>query len=207
MTEEQNNKNLEKYADDIATIKSMLMEAENKSIIEPWAFLTWGVLILTGTLIHFLTFKFSGLTLKEILFEVWLPVFITGGFLETIAWIKRMSRESLPFFSGQAMKLWIALTGQSIAAGFIIFLFAKSDLINLMPLLIIVIFASFWFYFGNQIFFGLTNYGYFLLMSAVLLYNLGLDITLQSIICGIILGLTFITAGITIMRKEKNQNE
>jgi hypothetical protein len=53
MKENSNSKSIEKYAKDIETIKSLLMQVEENPMIENWAFFTWGFLVLIGSLIHF----------------------------------------------------------------------------------------------------------------------------------------------------------
>ncbi len=98
MKEEQKTDDLKKYAEDIATIKSLLLDVEEKPMIETWAFFVWGGLILIGSLLHYFGIYHWGMELKAIGFKIWLPVLLASIFSETIAWITKMKKESLQDF-------------------------------------------------------------------------------------------------------------
>lgn len=79
MTENQKNQNLEKYLQDIETIKDLLAEVDKRPLYEPWAFYAWGGLVAIGSLIHFLVERRSDFPVGEIFLKVWLPVILLGG--------------------------------------------------------------------------------------------------------------------------------
>ena len=94
MEENNDSRRIEKYVKDIETIKSLLMQVEDNPMIENWAFFTWGFLVLIGSLIHYYTIRFMQFSTAEVFLKVWVPIVLVAILLETIAWIKKMSRES-----------------------------------------------------------------------------------------------------------------
>jgi len=207
MDKERNDRDLKKYADDIAVIKSLLLKVDEKPLIEYWAFFTWAGLILTGTLIHYVLRRTMQLDISAIFLKVWLPVFLAGFFFETLAWIRKMNREAVPLLSRPMIKMAWALVGLMTGLGFIYYLVVRVSSYAFIPYLILVTFGIFMVFFAQisyQFYFG---FGYFYMLLAIVLYLFELDGDSLFTVTGMILGITFAVAGLVTRRREKEVND
>jgi hypothetical protein len=203
---ESEKANIEKYAKDIETIKSILMQAEENPLIEHWAYYTWGGLVLVGSLLQYYATKILTYSIAEVFSMIWLPVILIALFLETIAWIKRMARESIPFFSRETMKVSLSATGIFIGAFIIVSACIQMQAVSVLPGIILILFSFFLFMYGLITYTFIYGYAYFLLIAAIILHLVQFDSSLKFLLMGIICSLTFIAAGITAWQVEKKRN-
>jgi len=203
MSDEKRNQNIDKYADDLATIKSLLMDVDKRPFLEYWAFFTWGALILIGTLIHFWLRITMDLPEPKLFLYVWVPVFIIAASLETLAWLKRMTKESMSLLNQTTMKMFVAMGGVMTAMGLFLVIVVEGTGYSYVPHVVVAMYGIFMLFFGQfsyNFYFGI---GYLLVMSAVVLYVLPLPKDIAYLAAGIVLGLTFIVTGELTRRAEK----
>jgi hypothetical protein len=198
---------IEKYASDLATIKSLLLSVEEKTLIEIWAFLTWGVIILIGTGLHALMRFYYHLDYSDVFYIIWLPLFLIAIFLETAAWIKKISRDSLPFFSRPMIKFWLSALGTMVVTGFVIYVVIKSGSLVYLPAVIMMSFALFLLIYAQMSYIQMYIYGYLLIIFAIIQNIISPNLDIQIILSGIVLGIVFIICRIFLGKKEKIANE
>ena len=198
---------IDKYAEDLATIKSILMDVEIRPFLEPWAFISWGGSVLLGTILHFILRNYVGLTLEQISLYMWVPVFVLGIFFEVVAWLRRMSREAMPLFPKPVVKLFIALTGIIAALGFMIAIVSKHTGISYVPHFILASFGICLIYYGQIALMSYFAYGYFLIICAFLFYLIPLTPDQSYFVAGLLLSGTFFGAAISTYRSEKRAHD
>ena len=204
MKENSNSKNIEKYAKDIETIKSLLMQVEENPMIENWAFFTWGFLVLIGSLIHFYTIRFMQFSTAEVFLKVWFPIVLISILLETIAWIRKMSRESIPLLSRVTVKIWLTIIVSFIGMCFIIAIQIQMNEVSTLPTIILILFAIILSIYAQVAYSYLYPHAYFLIIAGIIIHMLDLDSQIKFLAAGLTCSVTFITAGITswIMGKK-----
>ena len=99
------------YLEDIRDIKNLLSANQEKPIVSPWAFHSWGLLILLGTLANLAAFRYAGLGFYKSFWWIWAPVMALGGVLESIGFIQVYRRQALVFSSPRVMKTYLGLWG------------------------------------------------------------------------------------------------
>ena len=123
MSNEADGKELEKYLSDITTIKKLMTKYEEQSIIENWAFFTWGALIIISTFLHFFVASPPGGPVRFHYLYIWLPCLIIGGTFESIAWLRLIKKTDAILGSRRLIKIYISMILNLIA---IIFIFVYS---------------------------------------------------------------------------------
>ena len=206
MENKKGQQGIDKYADDITTIKSILMKVEEKPILEYWAFYTWGGFILIGTALHYLFRSYYLIPIEDLLFRLWVPVMLISSLFEIIAWVKKMSKESLPLFTRLDIKFWLNMLGSCIVVSFLIFILLKTSGMHYLPIFVQLFFGMFMLFYAQMSHFHLYIYSFFLIITGIIYYYIGLNIELQFYIVGLTLGITFILSGVSAYFKEKKQN-
>ncbi len=192
------DQDLSKYLKDIETIKDLLFEAEKKPLYEHWAFYAWGGLIILGSLIHFFTERHFNLTVTELFLKVWLPVILVAGFLELISFIRNMSKHSLSLFSRSISKIYLSLIGSCVAFCFIVIFFINLDAVQYLPVVFLFACAVLYFIFAQMsAYTHLFIHGFLMILLAVILYLFNIDHYSLSLIIGLVIGFSLITAGFT----------
>ena len=205
MKNESSTTNTKDFKKDIATIKSLLMEVEEKPLIDIWAFFSWGGLFIAGAVIHLILYRVFNFEINSILLRVWTPIMLINMMLETIAMVKRMTRESIPFFSRSMIKFIMTGVGMFIGLAFITFILIKLGGITYLGTITLILFGVFILLYAQTVNFHLYFYSYFLMFSGIILYFINLTIHIQSILTGLILGIVLIIAGINLMIDEKKK--
>jgi hypothetical protein len=116
---------LEKYLEDIRTIRETMLRGENRLHVPAWFFLTMGGLIAAGTVLHAIAALAWELPLRASLLAIWLPIFLLAGVTEITAWVQKGREEGLPWLSrsfGRFLAtiagIMVAVTAISVAALF-----------------------------------------------------------------------------------------
>lgn len=109
---------IESYLADLREMRALVEKHEEKPVVEYWDFVSWGVLIIVGTLLHA---RFFPAELNRGLLAVWLPVLIAGGLIETFAWLYLVRRLETPLSLRRNLRLYIAAGIILIAILFILY--------------------------------------------------------------------------------------
>jgi hypothetical protein len=139
---------LEQYLADLTHIKKLLDKNAEKPVLEFWAYLVWAGLVLAGTLLNFALSRTLDVSMHQAYFHIWLPIIFTGGIFETIAWVKKMSKDDSPLFTKRFVKFM--LTGFSIIAVSLVALYYLLDPSLPVPAFILL-FASLSFFLYAQV--------------------------------------------------------
>jgi hypothetical protein len=105
---------IQSYLKDISYIKGIIRDNEENVIIEHWAWYAWAFMTLAGSLLHFYLYTKTGLSAADAFLYIWLPVFLIGVILESLAVLIRSGREDVPFFSRKFLRFILAVITTSI---------------------------------------------------------------------------------------------
>jgi hypothetical protein len=64
------------YLDDLRTIRALMTRYEEQSMVRPWVFVVWGILVLSAVLLSRSGSLGGDMTSREILVSIWVPVLI-----------------------------------------------------------------------------------------------------------------------------------
>lgn len=94
-----------RYLEDLKVIREVLSENEERPLLEWWAFLLWGVLVIGGTLATPSLIE-AGLSAMESFLYLWVPIMIVGAAGEFTALLRKFNREETPLFTRRYLKLF-----------------------------------------------------------------------------------------------------
>ena len=198
--------NQKKYAEDIATIKSLLLSIDEKPVIENWAFFFYSAFFLIGSILHGIIISTNEVTVLSMLYKVWIPVLLASIFFETVAWVRKMTKEELPVFSRFHVKFFLLAMGLSIVMVYVFYVMIKVNAISYLPVVTLFYFALYIFSYGMVAYTHLFYIGFFYIISGFILHLTEFDTHIQFIIVGIVMGISFAIAGILAIKKEKEIN-
>ncbi len=207
MPSKQNNNEHNKYAQDIKTIKDVLIKTEEKSIFETWVFFAYGIILILGAIANYLILTFLEVTISGIFFKLWIPLLIIMGLLEPIALIRKMSKESLPVFSKTVIKLYLGIFGLFAIAAFPIILLYKSGNLNVLPYFVLCFWVIALLFYAQIASPSIFFHAFFLIFAAILLYLADISLGAQIMAIALIIGVSSIVIGITEFIKDKKSNE
>ncbi len=191
------------YLDDLKTIKELLIDVEEKPLVESWAFFTWGFCVVIGSVIHYFTEVYLGFKTFDLIVKVWLPVVLVGGFFESIAYVKRMSKEAIPLFTRTIKKFFLTfatlLIGFGVIAGIFIELNAAFYIPILLTLFMGICFACYAYVSASWMYYQ----AFFLMVVGILLFVFDFHNSFTPLVVGGAIGITFIWGGISSRRQEK----
>lgn len=202
---EKKEADLNKYLQDIGTIKSLLLKTEENPMIEYWAFITWGLFIILGCILEFITVKYFDFTIIDAMYKIWLPVIIVAGILESIAWVIRTTKESLPLISKPILKFFGSYILIAIVYIVIFNLIMKTGLTDYFHVIMSLMVGTFFLLFGISAYTPMLFYACILILYGTVLYFTEIQNEIISLITGFIIAGSFIAAGITakIDQREK----
>lgn len=106
---------VEKHLEDLETICALMTRYEEQSLVRPWVFVLWGVLVPVGSLVSaYLAGEGSGV--PRILLSVWLPLLAVGGLSETFGWFQHSRRAGVALFTRRMNRLLAAYGGIIVIA-------------------------------------------------------------------------------------------
>lgn len=108
-------RDLDKYLEDIRTIRETVLRGEDRLHVPAWFFLTMGGLIAAGTVLHTIAALVWELPLRASLLAIWLPVFLFAGVAEITAWVQKGREEGLPWLSRSFGRFLATIAGIMIA--------------------------------------------------------------------------------------------
>jgi hypothetical protein len=96
---------LERYKDDLATIRELMTTYDEQPIVKHWAFYVWGVFVIAASLIHYRLSITTAIDTYGVIVRVWVPVLLLGGISETIAWAFHVRDAGLAFWTRRNKRL------------------------------------------------------------------------------------------------------
>lgn len=195
------HQDMERYLADLREMKALVDRHEEKPVVEYWDFLSWGLLIIAGTLLHA---RFFPADLNRGLFAVWLPVLLAGGLVETFAWLYLVRRMETPLSLRRNLRFYLAAVVILIALLFILYFVVHLEgpvagiLLLLLTILITLVALSTYM----ALFFETIV----LLISGIILCIIDPPGTPPLIAAGIIAGLSFMALGIHSRILEKRNS-
>jgi hypothetical protein len=193
----ENEPDLEKYLEDIATIKDMLFRADNKPIYETWSFYVWGSVIALASVIHYLVERTLGLNLERLFLEIWLPAILLLGLTEVISLTRNMSKQALPLFSRTLVRFYLSLIGCFSVLILLLLLLIRLEAVDYLPLVFLLTGSVFYFVFAQTTYTHMYIHGYLFIVLAVVLYLFHVPHQLLVPVVGCTVGASQVIVGIT----------
>ncbi len=103
----------EEALEQIKQIRQMMTKASERILFSPWQWIEWGILIVVGCIVNILF-----LTRQHQVLFLWIAIFILGGALETVIWMKKAQSEGVEPFNPFLMKMW-GIAGSIVMIGVI----------------------------------------------------------------------------------------
>jgi len=195
----------ESYLNDLKEIKYMLGKFEEKPILEPWAFFTWAVFIALGTVISWIVHSIRPLSPFDAFFMIWLPVMITGGLFEGIAFLSRFKKDAVPINTKSFVKTMIFMIGFFFVATLVIYSLLTTN--APLPGILLAFLACAFFLIGYLSYFSLfySALGMFIISVPFLLAGWTSDTAYFA--CGVLSSLYFAIGGIQYLVAGKKRHE
>ena len=194
MSVESEKPDIRKYLSDLQTVRDILTQHDERPLLEHWAFYSWGVVVLLGTVAHALLVR-GGVELPaDPALVVWLPAVILGGILESVSWVRQMKHEEVPIFGRRFVRFLLNFLGIGIA--FFAVTIALYSAEALLPGILLVL-AALWFTsYAQASFVQLFYEGYITLAAGLVLLVLGLDGFGAYVFAGLLTSAAFTATGI-----------
>ncbi|MEM5947189.1 hypothetical protein WKV44_01405 [Spirochaetia bacterium 38H-sp] len=100
----------DRYLEDLREIKQILREKEGYPVVEYWAFLLWGVVVLIGAFIAWWCSSI-GWSEHQIFWGLWLPLMVVASVGEFVAWVRQSRRLDVVLFTPGMLKVIVASIG------------------------------------------------------------------------------------------------
>ncbi len=195
--DQSSEQELERYRDDVRTIREVLMSVDRQPLFANWVFYSWGLILIAGAVSHFLVSRRLVWDAASEFIRIWVPLISAGLVLETTAYVQNTRRLALSFWSRDFVRVVFGMLGSSAVLVFLVLLLFAAGVANLVPTVLLLGLAVFYFLFGQHASYGhFTHLGFVALVAAVLLYFLHPDRAAAGLICGLVAGLSMITAGV-----------
>jgi hypothetical protein len=196
------------YLDDLRTIRALMTRYEEQSMVRPWVFVVWGILVLSAVLLSRSGSLGGDMTSREILVSIWVPVLIIGGGLETVGWYQHARSAGTALVSGRMARLF--LTGGGIIVLMAIVVLAMLP-VGLSPAVVLAVAASPILMYALMTYASLFIEAYLLLAAAALLMTPWMTDRPElfgATEAGLLAGVTFMVVGVhTAMAEKKHRTE
>ena len=197
MGTENNQENMQTYLEDLQTIKSLLIKVENTPLIEKWVFITWGIFILIGTILHLILSDYGHLSLHDLGLKLWLPVILIGGVLEAIGWFQALGKESLTLSSPRVYKFYINFIGTAVCLVLLGILITRLGGVRYLGVVILFSMAIIFFNFSlTGAYTRLTQFGIGFLLGGILLLIFHPPVLVNFLVTGLVTGISMLLAGL-----------
>lgn len=190
---EIDQREMARYLEDIRDIKNLLSVNQEKPIVSPWAFHSWGILVLLGTLASLAGNQYAALGFDQNLWYIWVPVMIAGGLLESIGFFQVYRRQALVLSSPRVLKTYLGLWGLFVSASVILVHLIRLQAIE--PGIILVMLALFFIVFALASFQKVLLPAYGLLGLGIVFMVFGLSSPWSYGAAGLICSLAFFAGG------------
>lgn len=188
---------LERYREDVRTIRELLQTVERRPIYENWTFYAWGILLLVGTAVDFLGIRFLHLDRTHQVLIVWLPVVVAGLVLETISYVRNARRQSVPLVSRYFVRLFGGVIGATAVVTVFVVLLYRNDVPQLVPVLLLLGLALSYFVFGQHpAYEHLIWLGYGVLAVGLMTTLVDPSDGVRGLVAGVAAGSSFVIAGV-----------
>ena len=194
----ENNDEMRQYLEDLQEIKDLVHLHEERPIVEYRDFISWGVLVIPGTLLHA---RFCTALIDHAILGVWPPIIILGGVIETLAWFYLVKRIETSLSVRHYQRFYLAAFIIVIATMFVLYylIHLKGPIPGMSLLLISILFALV----AQMTYMALFLEGALTLAAGSILTLLDIRGLSAGVGVGIYVGLTFIAFEIHARILEK----
>lgn len=202
---EEKKRDVEEYLKDLADIKEIMDQSEDSGIIEVWVFWVYGILVTVASVLSYLLMTGRDLSRMDVFLSVWLPVMFIAGVLETVGWVRKMDKKSIPLFSRRFMKVVSGLAGLVVIVSIMLYFLIQAEIphagIYLMA-------GAIPLFFYSQLTFSSIIIEAWILTGGGILFLINNVSSIQSsLFAGIIIGISYFILGFHMRYEEKKSNE
>ncbi|MBN1410224.1 MAG: hypothetical protein JW969_05215 [Spirochaetales bacterium] len=198
----ENGNNLDKYLDDIRTIKDLLLEVEEQPLVESWAFFVWGALFMVAGIFHYIADVYLKFTLTDLFFKVWIPLLILTGTIEAIAFFRIFQKESIPLLSRRVFKLFVGLIGACITFAIFLSILHTLNAPEFIPVIVALFMATYFTFYAHSSYKVLYIQAILMYALALILFFINVHNPFILALVIVLTGISFIFAGITVIGKQ-----
>ncbi|HTX72366.1 MAG TPA: hypothetical protein VMC79_06025 [Rectinemataceae bacterium] len=198
---EDKEREFEKRVDDIREIRKMLAEGKETPLIYPWAFYTWGLLTLGGSIVHYYLYTKTGVNIRDALVWIWLPILILGAVSESVSFALKAKASTIALFNHRLGGALLAALASIVILTLVV---VRLSLAHAMTPGIIFLVGAFAMAFYAQISYSsLFIEAFGAIAVGLLLEFAGVHSPLSFLLTGIFTGILFIACGIHIQGIER----
>jgi len=194
------DESVDKYMEDISHIRSLLEQNQERPVLRPWAFYVWGLIVIAAVLVSWYLVRSLGIDGRTVFFTIGIPGMALGSLAEIKALTDQMRKEGLPVFSARMNRYYASFMGILIPMLFFIYFLIDTG----APMAGLLLMASTLpvFIYGLMSFSCLFFNGYtILVIGFVALFITVPNETVLNAAAGLIIGLSYIIAGIQCRQK------
>lgn len=179
--------------EDLRLVGAVLEERYEQSVIEYWTFLIWGLLVVTGTLVH-------AWVRPGTVWMVWGPIAVIGGVTEAAGWMIRSNRRGTPLFSVRNRRL---IGGGTGIVGIAVVVLVDRGVAGLSPALVVAFGSLPLFFYAQGGFAELFGEAGLTLGAAFVLLIVGAHAEAWMVAAGLFVGSVYLVAGAHAWRFER----
>lgn len=194
-----------KRLDEIRELKFLLTKAEERPLLEPWAFWAWGGLVWLGTGLNPFLDQLWNWSLQDAFLRLWLPLFVVGGTLESLALFSRIRKDEIPWISPSFLKLLGGLVGFLVAMTILLVAVLRPG--NPLPTILLLFLSLSFFWLGSITFTKIYLVAAFSLVAGLVFLVVQWDDLSAYITSGILSGAFFVWAGFLSTDKGRTRRE
>jgi hypothetical protein len=192
-----NQEAMERYREDVRTIRQVLVSVDRQPLFENWVFYAWGIIIVLGAVVHFVIGRSLEWSPVQEFVRLWVPLIAVGLSLEVVGYVINVRRNSLPFWSREFVQVLSGLIGSSGVLVFLVLILFQAGVVTLVPTVLLLGNAVCFFLFGQHRSYAHMAYiGFVELAAAVLLHVLHPATAYAGLLCGLVAGVSLIIAGV-----------
>jgi hypothetical protein len=196
----------EKYLADLETIRALMTRYEEQSLVRPWVFLIWGILVIPAAFLSRSMTTAGRMTVSETFLSIWVPVLVIGGILETVGWFQHARIAGTALVSGRMSRLLLTAAGVIVL---VVILVVAMLPVGPSPAVVLAIAASPILMYALMTYASLFLEAYLLLASAaalMILESAGGVVPFGAVEAGVLAGVTFVVVGIhTALAEQKRR--
>ncbi len=186
------------YLKDLQEISDLARRNDENPLVEYWDFISWGILLIIGTLLHSLFFPRQ---LNHALLVIWLPIILVGGVVESLAWAAMVKKLQVPLTNRHNRRKYISLLTvfTAVCISFFYIIHLNGPVPGLMLILLSILFAMI----VQMSYFALIAETLITLAAGIILTVLDVHGTAITTATGIYTGCVFLIMGLHARYLEK----
>jgi len=195
---------LQRYLDDLETIRTLMIRSEEQPLVHHWVFSVWGILVIAGSIFTARTLPALTSVGLDPLIVIWLPILVVGSVVESLGAILKSKETGIPVITRRRVRLYFAAIGLVVLAGVTI---THLDRVGFSTAILIAMGATPLLIYAQATYSDLFVEAYLLLAIAIIALLLGevVETIPVRVVAGILIGVVYIFGGVHSWWRETVQ--